>query len=239
MRLFLWDVSAPPLDASDSASSPEITLAQTADIDSLARRLYTYTHIVSVLIICTRSINREKRSMDFLVCDNQGRLNYWLFYAQRCVAYAYAEVLRAHCEERGKPYVITPPQWGALLLLREQDGMTIGLMGQQRGLDAPTVTGIIKRLEQHGLVERRHNRDDRRLVKVYLTDEGRDIMHTLAAPVEQFEQRMKQGFSEDEVDRLLANLQQLIVNVSEVGPGLGDRFGLLPKEQANDEAATG
>ncbi len=83
--------------------------------------------------------------------ENRGRLSYWLFYAQRCVAYAFAEVMRAHCEERGKPYVITPPQWGALSLLLAQDGQTIGTMSQKRGVDAPTATGIITRLEQNGL----------------------------------------------------------------------------------------
>src|SRR5215472_3237190 len=95
-------------------------------------------------------------------------------------------VLRAHCEERGKPYVITPPQWGALSLLLAHDGLTIGAMAQKRGVDAPTATGIITRLEQHGLVERQHDREDRRVVKIYLTDEGRDIIRALASPVEQF-----------------------------------------------------
>lgn len=162
--------------------------------------------------------------------DNQGRLSYWLFYAQRCVAYAYAEVMRAHCEERGKPYIVTPPQWGALSLLLVQDGLTIGSMSQKRGVDAPTATGIIKRLEQHGLVERRHDREDRRVVKVYLTAEGREILQTLAAPVAQFERSMTRGFAAGELDHFLAQLQQIIGNVSEIGPGLGDRFGLLPKE---------
>jgi len=168
--------------------------------------------------------------MDLPLDENRDRLSYWLFYAQRCVAYAYAEVLRAHCEERGKPYVITPPQWGALSLLLVQDGMTIGTMSQKRGVDAPAATGIITRLEQNGLVERRHDREDRRVVKVYLTDEGRDISHTLVSPVEQFDQSIKRGFSEGELDRLLAQLQQLITNVSQIGPGLGDRFGLLPND---------
>jgi DNA-binding MarR family transcriptional regulator len=168
--------------------------------------------------------------MDLPREENQGRLSYWLFYAHRCVTYAYADVLRVHCEERGKPYVITPPQWGALSLLLAQDGQTIGTMSQQRGVDAPTATGIITRLEQHGLVERRHDREDRRMVKIYLTEEGRDIARTLVSTVEHFEQTMKRGFSEDELDRLEAQLQQLIVNVSEIGPGLGDRFGLLPKD---------
>jgi DNA-binding MarR family transcriptional regulator len=168
--------------------------------------------------------------MEFPLDENRGRLSYWLFYAQRCVAYAYAEVLLAHCEKRGKPYVITPPQWGALELLLVQDGMTIGAMSHKRGVDAPAATGIITRLEQMGLVERRHDRDDRRVVKVYLTDEGRDISHTLVSSVESFEQRMKRGFSESEMDRFLLQLQQLIANADEIGPGLGDRFGLLPKD---------
>ena len=162
--------------------------------------------------------------------ENRGRLNYWLFYAQRCVGYAHAEVMRAHCDERGKPYVITPPQWGALSLLLVHDGLTIGTMSQMRGVDAPTGTGIITRLEQNGLVERQHDREDRRVVKVYLTDEGRDISHTLTSVVEQFDQSLKRGFSEAELERLEEQLQKIIANVSEIGPGLGDRFGLLPKD---------
>ncbi len=168
--------------------------------------------------------------MNLPLDDNRSRLSYWLFYAQRCVAYAYAEVLRAHCEERGKSYVITPPQWGALSLLLVQDGMTIGAMSQMRGVDAPAATGIVTRLEQCGLVERRHDREDRRVVKVYLTDEGRDISDTLVAEVKHFEHNMTHGFSEGEMDRFLAQLQRLIVNADEIGPGLGDRFGLLPKD---------
>jgi DNA-binding MarR family transcriptional regulator len=159
--------------------------------------------------------------MDSTRDEHRGRLSYWLFYTQRCVAYAFAEVMRAHCEERGKPYVITPPQWGALSLLLAQDGLTIGTMSQMRGVDAATGTGIITRLEQNGLLERRHDREDRRVVKVYLTEEGRDIANTLAGPVEQFDHSMKRGFSEGELDRLQAHLQQIIANVSELGARAG------------------
>ena len=168
--------------------------------------------------------------MSLPVDNNHGRLSYWLFYAQRCVGYGYAEVLRIHCEERGKPYVVTPPQWGALSLLIVQDGLTIGTMSQNRGVDPPAATAIITRLEQNGLVDRRHDRKDRRVVKVYLTDEGRDISTTLVSVEDQFEQSIKHGFTEGELDRFEAQLQQLIANVAEIGPGLGDRFGLLPKE---------
>jgi len=166
--------------------------------------------------------------MDLPLEENRGRLTYWLFYAERCVTAAYAEVLRAHCQERGKAYVVTPPQWGALALLLVQDGMTIGLMSQKRGVDAPAATGIVTRLEQTGLVERRHDREDRRVVKVYLTEEGRDISQTLVSAVEDFEQRLKHRFAGDELDRFLTQLHRLILDAASIGGNAGDRIPLPP-----------
>ena len=84
----------------------------------------------------------------------------------------------------------------------------------------------------------RHDRADRCVVNVYLTEEGRDISHTLVSSVEHFEQSIKRGFSEGELDRFLAQLQQIITNVSEIGPGLGDRFGLLPNDGAWSDEGT-
>jgi DNA-binding MarR family transcriptional regulator len=162
-------------------------------------------------------------------------IGYWLFYAQRSVAYAFYEALKACCLEHEKPYVVTPPQWGVLILLIEQDGQTIGTLSQKRAIDAPTMTGIVKRLEQSGLVERVHDREDRRLVKVFLTDEGRDIMRFLPDAAIEFSKIMAQGFSEDEQRDMLAKLQKIIANLSAVGPGTGDRFGLLPDFMRQDQ----
>lgn len=64
--------------------------------------------------------------------------------------------------------------------------MTIGALSQKRGIDAPTVTGIVNRLEQADLVKRVHDRQDRRMVKVYLTEEGHDLMGFLPDVVEAF-----------------------------------------------------
>ena len=155
-------------------------------------------------------------------------LGYWLFYAQRSVAYAFYEALKTCCVEHDKKYIITPPQFGVLILLIEQDGQTIGALSQQRAIDAPTMTGIVKRLEQSGLVDRRHDREDRRLVKVYLTYEGRDIMQYLPDAAIEFNKTMSQGFSEDEMRDMQVKLQRIIANLSTVGPDTGDRFGLLP-----------
>jgi hypothetical protein len=89
-------------------------------------------------------------------------------------------------------------------------------------------------------VERRHDREDRRVVKVYLTDEGRGISHTLASAVEHFEHSLTRRFSEGDLDRFLTRLQQLITSAAEVVPGLLDRFSLLPDAGAcSDEGTKG
>jgi len=154
-------------------------------------------------------------------------LGYWLFYTQRCVAYAFADMLQKACEEQGKSYVVTPPQWGVLALLHDSDGMAVGTISQLRGIDAPTVTGIIKRLEQSGLVKRRHDREDRRVVKVYLTPEGASITAILNPRVATFNDEMLRGFAEEECETLLKNLQRIIVNLTDATGETGDRFKLI------------
>ena len=167
--------------------------------------------------------------------DPHNSVGYWLFYTQRCVSYAFAETMRAHCIERGKPYVVTPPQWGVLFLLRTKDGLTVGAVSQQRGIDAPTTTGIIKRLEQAALVERRHDREDRRVVKVHLTDEGREIVQSLAPAIQAFNDAMLSDFATGEELMLQVMLQRIIVNVADERLGTGDRFKLLPEHIIRQE----
>ena len=161
--------------------------------------------------------------------DPNKSIGYWLFYAQRCVSYAFAETMRMRCVELDKPYVVTPPQWGALALLYMEDGQTVGAISQQRGVDPPTVTGIIKRLEQAALVERRHDREDRRVVKVHLTDEGRSITAALYPSVQAFGNDTLRDFSENEKQHFLNMLQRIIANLSDESLGTGDRFNLLPE----------
>lgn len=163
--------------------------------------------------------------MEILTLDNIG---FWLAYAQRRLAYAFSEMLRACCEQHGKPYIITPSQWPVLALLYSSDGLTAGAISQRCALEAPTITGIVTRLEQNGLVERRHDREDRRTVKVYLTDEGRTMVDLLIPIMKTHYTDVVRVLSEDEQRELMRMLQQLIMNTSIVFPGAGDRFGRLP-----------
>jgi DNA-binding MarR family transcriptional regulator len=139
-------------------------------------------------------------------------LGYWLMQTMRSVANAFAEVLQTSCATLGKSYVITPQQWFALgLLAREQD-LPIGTLAQRLALDASVVTGIVKRLEQQSLVERVHDQTDYRLVRLHLTGEGLEITHALEGTGTDFNQRLLQGFSQEEREMLLQQFARIRAN---------------------------
>jgi DNA-binding MarR family transcriptional regulator len=168
---------------------------------------------------------------EFEHMDGENAIGYWLFYAQRCVSYAFAETLSTCCKKLKKPYEVTPPQFGVLeVLSREKDGLTVGALAQRRALDAPTVTGIIKRLQQNGLVQREHDSIDRRIVRVSLTAEGCELYWALREAAEKFSDIFLQHFSEADRLEFLNRLQLIIANLSTMGMGVGDRFLVLPEQ---------
>ena len=162
----------------------------------------------------------------------ENSIGYWLSSALRYLTSALFEVIRKHCVERGKPYVITPPQWVMLELLSRQERQTISMLAQFLLLDGPGVTNLAKRLEQIGLVTRVRSREDERVVEVSLTAEGRDIVRSLHPIVEHFHQQV---LPDDQRQALVEPLQQFIARVSLVAPDAGDRFDSLLKHLRSQE----
>ena len=138
---------------------------------------------------------------------------HWIFKVVRQMGNRFADLLQVQCTERGMSYAITPSQWAALAWLTENEGIPIGTLAQRLDIEASVTTGIVQRLEQHGLLERVHDHQDRRLVKLFLTDEGRKLVRILEPVVIAFHQQLFRGFSAEEQQALLEQLQQLNSNL--------------------------
>ena len=82
------------------------------------------------------------------------------------------------------PLGLTYPQYLVLLVLWERDGITVSAVGERLRLDSGTLTPLLKRLAQQGLVERRRDAADERRVRLHLTTSGR-ALQTDAAQVPQ------------------------------------------------------
>ena len=68
---------------------------------------------------------------------------------------------------------VTYPQYLALLLLWEHEELNVKRMGELLYLDSGTLTPMLKRMEQHGIIIRKRSAEDERSVTIRLTDEGR------------------------------------------------------------------
>jgi len=106
-----------------------------------------------------------------------------------------------------EPLGLTYPQYLALLVLWEQDGIAVGSLGERLYLDSGTLTPLLKRLEAAGLVRRERSADDERRVLVHLTADGR-ALRARARGIPR-ELAGATGCSAEEVASLTQQLQQL------------------------------
>ncbi|MFP3508501.1 MarR family transcriptional regulator [Peribacillus sp. SIMBA_075] len=67
---------------------------------------------------------------------------------------------------------VTYPQYLVLLLLWEQDTLTVKKLGELLALDSGTLTPMLKRMEQNGLIVRERSIEDERSVMIKLTEKG-------------------------------------------------------------------
>lgn len=70
---------------------------------------------------------------------------------------------------------LTYPQYLAMLVLWEQDGLMVSELGERLFLDSGTLTPLLKRLEAQGLIARLRDVQDERRVRITLTADGRAL----------------------------------------------------------------
>ena len=100
-----------------------------------------------------------------LQLDNQ------LCFALYSTSLAMTKLYKPMLEEMGLTY----PQYLAMLVLWEQDGLTVSELGERLYLDSGTLTPLLKRMETAGLLSRIRAVQDERRVHITLTAAGRKL----------------------------------------------------------------
>ena len=100
-----------------------------------------------------------------LKLDNQ--LCFALYSANLALNKLYRQLLA--------PLNLTYPQYLVMLVLWEQDGVTVSELGERLFLDSGTLTPLLKRLEAQGQIARLRDVQDERRVRITLTAEGRAL----------------------------------------------------------------
>ena len=109
--------------------------------------------------------------------DAMLRLDHQLCFALYSTSLAMTRIYKPLLGELG----ITYPQYLALLVLWETDGLSVSALGERLFLDSGTLTPLLKRLESTGLVSRLRAVDDERRVHITLTPAGHALKARAAA----------------------------------------------------------
>ncbi len=127
-----------------------------------------------------------------------------LYSASNAMIRAYRPLLNA--------LDLTYPQYLAMMVIWEKDGINVKDLGYDLHLDSGTLTPLLKRLESKGFIDRKRSSEDERIRLVFLTEQGRALKtKALSVPgaifcksqleIEELQQL------KDMCERLLANLQ--------------------------------
>lgn len=105
------------------------------------------------------------------------------------------------------------PQGRILFVLWQKDGVPMSELSRQTGLATTSLTSMVDRMEESGLVRRERTATDRRKVLIYLTDEARGLERDYNEVSDEMNAIFYEGFSEAEAEQLDAYLNRVLANI--------------------------
>lgn len=123
-------------------------------------------------------------------------------------------VFLAEMEAAG--YDLTPVQFAALATVRSNPGIDQITLAGLIAYDRTTITGVVDRLVQKGLLLRHASSRDRRARELHLTEQGRKTLRAIAPAVEAAQHTLVRGLSAKEAAELMRLLRKAIAAGNEL-----------------------
>ncbi len=101
------------------------------------------------------------------------------------------------------PFGVTPSQYSVLSCLWEQDLQPPSQLAQKLNLDPSTLTGLISRMEGKKLIQRQYRQEDLRIIVIHITELGSSLQEGIAKAIEDANDFVLDGISDEEHDVLL------------------------------------
>src|SRR4051794_8858494 len=105
---------------------------------------------------------------------------------------------------------LTPVQYAALATIKANPGLDQVTLAGLIAFDRTTITGVVDRLVQKGLLERHASSRDRRARELRLTDKGRRTLRAITPAVEAAQRTMLRGLTTRESEEFLRLLRKAI-----------------------------
>ncbi|MFB5189751.1 MarR family winged helix-turn-helix transcriptional regulator [Alicyclobacillus fastidiosus] len=110
------------------------------------------------------------------------------------------------------PFNLAPEQNLIMMLLWEQDGLNQNEIADKLKKDKTNVARMISNLEQKGFIHRVTG-EDRRSLRVYLTDQGKELGDDVIPLIHQFNDLVCKGITDEEIEQMRRILLKMSANV--------------------------
>lgn len=118
-----------------------------------------------------------------------------------------ARMLRTLADQRAREFGMTRAQWAVLVRLEHSEGLKQSALAEMLDIQPITLTRLVDRLCESGMIERRPDPNDRRAKLLYLTPAARPLMAQLNAAGEDVMNTALARISDPDVRHMIANLE--------------------------------
>src|SRR4029079_11238709 len=115
-------------------------------------------------------------------------------------------LLRTYADHKARQFGMTRAQWAVLLRLERHEGLKQSDLAEILDIQPITLTRLVDRLCDNGLIERRPYPNDRRAKRLYLTAAARPLLARISAQVEELAETVLAGVDPAAVSVLLTQL---------------------------------
>lgn len=139
-----------------------------------------------------------------------------IFDLDSCIAFITnnaSKKISDRFNERLMKHGLTRVQWIALYFLEKYGSISQKYLAQKMDIKGSSTARLVDRMERDGYVERIPDKNDRRAVKLMITDSGKDILHKLTPIGEQLSQEISRDLSNEEIAVFKKVIQKMIENV--------------------------
>jgi DNA-binding MarR family transcriptional regulator len=124
-----------------------------------------------------------------------------------------SRLMRTTFDRRAKSIGLTRSQWWVLVHLYRRDGLVQAELAEILEIERPTLGRLLDRLENKGWLRRQADPKDRRVKRVYLTDEVKPAMKSLRRIAADLRQQVLEGLNKDEREQLVDTLIHMKTNL--------------------------
>jgi MarR family transcriptional regulator for hemolysin len=115
-------------------------------------------------------------------------------------------LLRTYADQKARRFGQTRAQWAVLLRLERLEGLKQSDLAEDLDIQPITLTRLVDRLCDNGLIERRPDPNDRRAKRLYLTPAARPLLDRISTQVEELSETVLAGVDPDAATTLLTQL---------------------------------